>query len=59
MNFKNKPPSLPHLREKNLIDEAPLFSKDIDFDSTDHTLVARFGDLPNDPPKFIFKNKLA
>jgi hypothetical protein len=53
--LKNKPPSLPHYRDKNLIDEAPLFSKDVEFNSTDHTLVAHFGD----PPKFIFKNYLA
>ena len=30
----------------------PLFLEDIDFDSTDCTLVAYFGD----PQKFIFKN---
>ena len=40
---------------RNLTDEAPLYSKDVEFDSTDHTLVAHFGD----PQKFIFKNKLA
>ena len=32
----------------------PIFLEDIDFDSTDCTLVAHFGD----PQKFIFKNKM-
>ena len=32
----------------------PLFLEDSDFDSTDCTLVAHFGD----PQKFIFKNKM-
>ena len=41
--------------EHNLVDEAPFFSTDTDFDSTDHTLIAEFGP----PPKFIFKNKPA
>jgi hypothetical protein len=52
--LKNKSPSLPHHRDRNLIGEPPLFSQDIDFDSTDHTLLARL----EDPLKFIFKNKL-
>ena len=33
----------------------PSLLKDTDFDSTDHTLIAHFGD----PHRFIFKNYLA
>jgi len=51
--LKHKPPSLPHLREPNLIDEAPLFSEDDEFNSKNYTLTAHF----EDPPKLIFKNK--
>ena len=41
--------------ERNFIDEAPFFSADVEFNSTDYTLNAEFGP----PPKFIFKNKPA
>jgi hypothetical protein len=40
---------------RNLIDEAPLFSDDVEFDSKNYTLIARF----EDPPKFIYKNNRA
>jgi hypothetical protein len=49
--LKNKPPSVPYRDEdKNLIDEAPLFSEDVEFDSDNCTLMAHFGD----PPKLVF-----
>jgi hypothetical protein len=51
--LKIKPPSLPHLRNPNLIDEAPLFSEDDEFDSESCTLTAHF----EDPPKLIFEDK--
>lgn len=53
--FLKKPPSLPHTQDKNLIDEAPFFCEDIDFNSAEHTLIAKL----EDPPKFIYKNNLA
>ena len=37
---------------RNLIDEAPLFSDDANFDSKNHTLTAHF----EHPPKLKFKN---
>ena len=52
--LKNKPGSFSHQEPPNLIDEAPFFSKDVDFNSTDHTLQCHL----ETPPKFIFKNYL-
>jgi hypothetical protein len=48
--LENKPPSLPHLRNPNLIDEAPLFSEDAQFDSDNCTLTAHF----EDPSQLVF-----
>ena len=53
--LKNKPGSFTHQEPPNFIDEAPFFAEDVEFNSTDHTLVADFGT----PHKFIFKNYLA
>ena len=41
---------------RNLIDEALHFSEDTDFDSIDHTLVARFEDPPNLYLKIIWRS---
>ena len=49
--LKDKPPSIPHLRNPNLIDEAPLFSEDPQFDSENCTLTAHFGP----PAKLVFR----
>ena len=49
--LKNKPPSMPYREEgRNLIDEAPLFADDTNFDSNSCTLTAHF----EDPPKLKF-----
>jgi hypothetical protein len=49
--LKTKPPSVPYRDEdKNLIDEAPLFSEDVEFDSDNCALTAHF----EDPPKLVF-----
>jgi hypothetical protein len=40
---------------RNLINEAPFFNEDIDFESTDHELIVDLGT----PHKSIFKNYLA
>jgi hypothetical protein len=52
--LKNKPPSVPYREEdKNLIDEAPLFSDDAEFDSENHILTAHF----DDPPKLKYTSQ--
>jgi hypothetical protein len=51
--LKSKTESVFYREEQNLIDEAPIFSEDVNFDSTDCVLTAEFGP----PAKFIFKNK--
>ena len=38
--------------ERNLIDEAPPFSEDINFNSADHILIAEFGP----PARFIYRH---
>jgi hypothetical protein len=52
--LKNKPPSVPYKEEgRNLIDEAPLFSEDTEFDSSDDILTAHF----DDPPTFKYSSR--
>jgi hypothetical protein len=48
--LKNKPPSIPHRKNLNLIDEAPLFCDDVEFDSENYTLTAHF----DTPHKLVF-----
>jgi len=48
--LKDKPPSLPHRKDPNLIDEAPLFSEDAEFDSDNCALTAHF----EYPPRLNF-----
>jgi hypothetical protein len=48
--LKNKTSSVSYQENPNLIDEAPVFSSDVDFNSADHVLIADFGD-----PKHPFK----